>query len=71
MELEEIESSVIVVTQFDRFGDHPKPLQFEDLFSELRGMFKNLFIGGVYYSNVDSKWRGQLKQILIRNGFIK
>jgi CheY-like chemotaxis protein len=64
MELEDIRSRVIVVTQFDHFGEPPNAVNLAVLLEQLKEAYPSLFIGGVYYSNVDSAWQGKLRTIL-------
>jgi CheY-like chemotaxis protein len=64
MDLEGITSNVIVFTQFDHFGEQTHSVDRETLFGQLAKQFPNVFIGGIYYSNIDSHWRGQLSALL-------
>lgn len=61
MEFYELKSKVIVVSQFDRFGEPPNSVTLDTLLAQLKRMFPLLFVGGVYYSNVDSLWRDKLR----------
>ncbi len=65
--LRELESTghmtnIIVVTQFDRFGERNQSR--EDLMSELKAEFHDRIVGGVYYGAVDSTWRESLAALL-------
>jgi DNA-binding NarL/FixJ family response regulator len=53
---------VIVVTQFDRFGERNQSR--DELMKEMQSEFPDWFVGGVYYSVVDSKWREELLKLL-------
>jgi DNA-binding NarL/FixJ family response regulator len=64
IEFLDVECHVIIVTQFDSFGEPPNTINAKDLFQQLSSKYKRYFIGGVYYSNVDSSWQGQLKLLL-------
>lgn len=68
---EQLSLKVIVVTQFDRFGEPPKSLLLEDLIDDLHERFSNMFIGGIYYNNVDTRWREDLRTLLRKSGFVK
>src|SRR5690348_9464414 len=60
----DIDCRVIIVTQFDSFGQPPNTINAKDLFQQLSTKYGKYFVGGVYYSNVDSAWQGQLKIFL-------
>jgi DNA-binding NarL/FixJ family response regulator len=64
MKFEGIKSKVVVVTQFDHFGEPPNSINLETLLSQLKNSFPELYAGGVYYSNVDASWREKLRAIL-------
>lgn len=64
MHFDSINCSVIVVTQFDHFGEPPKLIHRDQLFADLRSQFPTLFLGGVYYSNVDSTWLVEVKTLI-------
>ena len=64
MELNEQKASVIVVTQFDRFGEPPLSVDRVTLFKQLEEEFPDTVIGGVYYSNVDSYWKSQIAKLI-------
>jgi DNA-binding NarL/FixJ family response regulator len=68
MEMEEdrIDAKVIVVTQFDHFGEPPNSIDLKTLLTELHDQYPTLFVGGVYYSNVDARWRDNLRETLNR-----
>jgi CheY-like chemotaxis protein len=51
-----IETPVLVVTQFDRFGKEPELLTLEELDKQLKGSFEN-YIGSVYYSSAFDNWK--------------
>ena len=55
---------VIVVTQFDRFGEGRRAVFRDQLMEELKAEFPELIVGGVYYNGADSKWRDSLKALL-------
>lgn len=68
MELEQLSTAVIIVTQFDRFGEHPNSVDRETLFAQLLHRFPDVFRGGIYYSNIDSGWKVKLTQLLKKIG---
>lgn len=64
MELYNIQAKVIVITQFDTFGEPPHSLTLDTLFAQLKQRFPRHYVGGIYYSNVDSSWKEKLKKAL-------
>jgi CheY-like chemotaxis protein len=64
MEFLNCKAKVVIVTQFDNFGEPPNSVDLKSLFQILKERFPSLFLGGVYYSNVDSSWQGNLRRIL-------
>ncbi len=64
MEFLDITSKVIIVTQFDHFGEPPYAVDLMTLLDQLKFKYPNFFLGGVYYSNIDSKWQSELSSIL-------
>lgn len=63
MHRERVKTPVIVVTQFDRFGDEDDFKTLADLKDELRSKFSN-YVGTVQYrSNVD-EWRQNLEDLI-------
>jgi CheY-like chemotaxis protein len=71
MEFLQIKSKVIIVTQFDHFGEPPNSLDLKSLFQQLNDRFPDLFLGGVYYSNVDSSWQANLRKLLKTHNLAK
>jgi len=70
MRRERAKTPVIVVTQFDRFGDEDDFRTLGDLKAELADRFGN-YVGTVHYrANVDT-WRGELQQLLELAKFTK
>jgi CheY-like chemotaxis protein len=63
---------VIVVTQFERFGEGEIAITLSELEKELRSCFKNIFIGTVYYNASLNNWEKELdiylKKLNIYNG---
>jgi CheY-like chemotaxis protein len=64
MEFLGYQCKVIVITQFDHFGEPPNTITLKELLDQLEAQFPHSYIGGVYYSNVDSTWQSQLKGLL-------
>lgn len=59
-----IHASVLVVTQFDRFGEPPRLLTLEQLDAELSEAHPSLYFGSVYYDVVRDGWRSRLAELL-------
>lgn len=70
MVFEEMTAKVIIVTQFDHFGEPPNSTPLDVLLKELQRDFPHLYVGGVFYSDVDYLWRDQLRALL-KKCFIK
>lgn len=64
MEFLEINSKVVIITQFDRFGDPQNEINSADLFDLLKAEFPTLYYGGIYFSHVDFAWRQELGALL-------
>ncbi|HNP66685.1 MAG TPA: hypothetical protein PKH16_02170 [Aequorivita sp.] len=58
-----IETKVIVVTMFETFAGK----KLEDLNASLSREFKDIYIGYVYFSASEGKWKNDLKNLLIEN----
>jgi len=59
-----LSAHVIIVTQFDHFGDPPNSVDLKTLMSQLKKAYPEMVIGGVYYSNIDSKWAPRLREMI-------
>lgn len=64
MDLIELDTSVILVSQFDHFGEPPHSVQLGTLTEQLKLQYPSLFVDSVYYSNVDSRWRERLRTLI-------
>jgi hypothetical protein len=54
---------VIVVTQFETFGEGPQKKTLPELDTELRKAFPDLYIGAVYYHPAQSDWKTSLRKL--------
>lgn len=52
-----ITSKVIVITQFDLFGDGEEEISLRDLDARLQKQFSNIYIGSVQYSISYTSWK--------------
>jgi len=58
-----IETKVIVVTMFETFAGK----RLEDLDASLSKDFKDIYIGYVYFSASEGKWKNNLKNLITEN----
>jgi len=71
MEFEGLSAAVVVVTQYDHFGEGPNSVNLDSLIEQLQKRFPSLVVGGVYYSNVDSLWKDKLRHVLRRESLVR
>lgn len=64
MDRREIKSPVIVVTQFDRFGEGNNKLALAELNEELLKAHPINYKGAIYYSTTVDSWKNQLRQVI-------
>ncbi|MHB1078345.1 MAG: response regulator [Prosthecobacter sp.] len=64
MELIEVESKVIIVTQFDNFPSHPNSTTLSELLDTLKRRFPKIYLGGVHYDTNSGAWRSELEILL-------
>lgn len=55
---------VIVVTQFETFGEDPTTLSLSELDDELRKNHEHIYRGAVYYNTALNNWRDDLADLL-------
>ena len=60
-----LRAKVIVVTQFDHFGQDDSVISLSDLTSDLTECFSDVFLGSVYYSASSDDWKLNLKKLLV------
>lgn len=58
----EIVKPVIVVTQFEKFGDAPDAMDLQDLNRKLQAEHSDVYRGYVYYNAAISGWRSELRK---------
>jgi CheY-like chemotaxis protein len=58
----DIQIPVIVVTQFERFGDSLDSMDLEELDRRLRAEHSEVYKGYVYYNAAISGWKSELQQ---------
>lgn len=59
-----VHAKVIVVTQFERFGEGEELITLDELETELRTLFPNNYVKTIFYQAADSQWMGQLRDVL-------
>ena len=67
MKRRNIQCNVIVITQFDIFGEGVEKLTREALDSELRKEDFNNYLGMIYYNVVKEGWKDELNKIIRQN----
>lgn len=65
-----IPTSVIVVTQFETFGEPPDTKNLAELDADLRSQFPGLYRGAVYYHASIHDWTGTLN-IMLEEAILK
>lgn len=56
-----INTPVVIVTQYDRFGDGIDSRSFEQLDAELFNAHPNIYLGMVYYNSALEGWKEELE----------
>lgn len=59
-----VEASVVVLTQFDRFGEGADALTLEQLDEQLRASFGDIYLGAVYYNVTVEGWKESLRRVI-------
>jgi len=57
---------IIVVTQFEKFGEGDEQVTLDQLRDGLSREFEERYLGAVYYQAADSKWREELRAMVAR-----
>jgi DNA-binding NarL/FixJ family response regulator len=60
----DMETRVVVVTQFESFGEGAEAMTLLELRHELGDKFDPNYIGTIYYQPAGSDWRGHLARVL-------
>lgn len=59
----DLETKVVVLTQFETFGSPPDQVDLKSLNRELTESFDSLFLGSIYYHASKSSWQMELQNI--------
>jgi CheY-like chemotaxis protein len=62
---------IVVVTQFESFGEGHDTLTLYQLKEQLSKEFSSNYIGTVFYQAAESRWRDELIDYLLKVGMIK
>jgi CheY-like chemotaxis protein len=65
MKRKKLKTSVIVVTQFERFGEN-NGITLSQLKEELKGIYEGVYVGTVYYNAALNNWKEELKDMLFK-----
>jgi DNA-binding NarL/FixJ family response regulator len=66
MKRRDINTPVIVVTQFERFGELSNTITLPELRDDLQTKFKDIYLGTVYYNPALNSWRDEFSNLLKR-----
>lgn len=58
---------VIIVTQFETFGEKESYIELNDLKKIIKEQYENIYIDTVFYSADKSIWKKQLKDLILNN----
>jgi CheY-like chemotaxis protein len=64
MKRRRMKAPVVVVTQFDQFGEHRDALTRQQLHSELQTQHGDIYVGLVFYDSTTEGWKEQLSALL-------
>jgi len=59
-------AKVIIVTQFDSFGEGSDYIELSTLKEQLRERFGQHYIGAVYYEASQLRWKNELKKMIVK-----
>jgi len=60
MDRRNIKTPVVVITQFNNFGEGKDSLTLDELNASLKRNHTDNYIGAIYYSNINDNWKTQL-----------
>lgn len=66
LERRNFRTKVVVVTQFELFGEGVSAVSRSDLMKELSTGFPSQYLGCVFYSSFQSEWKFELERILTK-----
>jgi CheY-like chemotaxis protein len=66
MRRRQLDMPTCVLTQFDRFGEAPDLLTLEQLDNELKRDHPTRYVGAIYYSVMEERWKTELGELIRR-----
>ena len=57
----DLDTKVVILTQFETFGSPPNLVNLSGLDDELRKEFDSVYLGSIYYHASKSSWQAELK----------
>lgn len=62
MKLREIDSKVLIITQYDTFGSSYNKLSLDELKKQLKDEFSPIYQDTIYYNSAQEDWKNELKK---------
>lgn len=62
-----LEARVVVVTQYESFGEGKEMMTLDQLKSQLNAEFPGLYVGTVFYRPSETTWRDDLTSLIVRS----
>ncbi|MDX4049131.1 hypothetical protein Q6A75_09360 [Aliarcobacter skirrowii] len=62
MKLREIDSKVLIITQYDTFGTSYNKLSLDELKKQLKDEFSPIYQDTIYYNSAQEDWKNELKK---------
>jgi CheY-like chemotaxis protein len=62
MKLREINSKVLIITQYDTFGSSYNKLSLEELKKQLKDEFTPIYQDTIYYNSAQEDWKNELRK---------
>jgi DNA-binding NarL/FixJ family response regulator len=64
MERRDISTPIVVITQFDRFGEGAETLTLKELDSQLQESHPGNYLGAIYYNVAYEDWKDRLEDLM-------
>ncbi len=62
MKLREIDSKVLIITQYDTFGSSYNKLSLDELKKQLKDEFSPIYQDTIYYNSAQEDWKNELRK---------
>jgi CheY-like chemotaxis protein len=69
MKSHEIEKPVLILTQFETFGEGEEKISFQKLKNKLLEEFAGIFLGMVFYNTTNNSWKDEIAAIIKNSCF--